>query len=94
MRFRFSSSLNRKRIFFFSTPSHFVTAPVGHGERIPRNPFGRFALRTVYSTPSHFVTAPVGHGERIPRNPFGRFAPSGEDYIWITCNTKEMAILN
>ena len=25
------------------TPSHFVTAPVGHGEGIPRNPFGRFA---------------------------------------------------
>ena len=30
-----------------STPSHFVTAPVGHGERFPRNPFGRFAPKPV-----------------------------------------------
>ena len=30
------------------TPSHFVTAPVGHGERIPRNPFGRFAPSVCY----------------------------------------------
>ena len=51
-------------------------------------------MHLFFLTPSHFVTAPVGHGERIPRNPFGRFAPSGEDYIWITCNTKEMTILN
>ena len=27
----------------YSPPSHCVTAPVGHGERIPRTPFGRFA---------------------------------------------------
>ena len=28
---------------FHPTPSRFATAPVGHGERFPRNPFGRFA---------------------------------------------------
>ena len=28
---------------YFHPPSHCVTAPVGHGERIPRPPFGRFA---------------------------------------------------
>ena len=91
--FRFSEELNRKCIFFLN-PQSLRDSPGGARGKDSPNPFGRFALRTVYSTPSHFVTAPVGHGERIPRNPFGRFAPSGEDYIWITCNTNEMAILN
>ena len=31
----------------YSPPSHCVTAPVGHGERIPRPPFGRFASSLV-----------------------------------------------
>ncbi len=57
-------------------PVPYVTAPVGHGERFPRNPFGRFALRALFlQPPVPYGTAPVGHGERFPRNPFGRFAP-------------------
>ena len=63
---------------FFSTPSHFVTARWGTGNRIPQTPWvATRAMRTFFSIPSHFVTAPVGHWGPYSPDPLGRFAPSG-----------------
>ena len=58
------------------TPSRSATAPEGHGERIPRNPFGRFAPNDVIFLGVSFVillcSFPGGGSRRRRTCPLGR----------------------
>ena len=60
----------------FLTPSHFVTAPVGHWGPYSPDPLGRYAryAHVFFSTPSHFVTAPMGHWGPDSPAPLSRYA--------------------
>ena len=73
----------------YSTPSHCVTAPVGHWGPYSPDPLRRGApydlskkgrnmldlvQHVLYSTPSHCVTAPVGHWGPYSPDPLRRFA--------------------
>ena len=52
------------------TPSPYGTAPVGHGERIPRIPFGRYALRARFIQPPVPTGQPRwGTGKGFPESP-------------------------